>query len=169
MPIPFAILSSDDEHVWNLQYYFWKNAMDHFDTIKNTDYNKEGVFEVDACMAIVLAGTSISQLLGQNVGVDSSGKTDGPRAAFRKLTSGKDLKSIGFGGLKKRFEGFVTVYDDIRHFGLSLPKHRQIRDINEQSLCEFLTTAQDVWKLVAKLLGAASMPHSEDFQHTFAL
>jgi hypothetical protein len=169
MPIPFAELSSENPGVvWNLQLHFWRNAVEHFRAIQEAwdDYEaREVIFEVDACMVIVLAGTSVAQLLGQQY--DGPGMP-APRRLFQGKISGVDLSSLGFpSDLPARFEDLLDTYDAIRHFGE--PKHEKIRAITEQKLCDLLNTARQVWRLIAHVGGYSPMPNEDEFSYEFRL
>lgn len=164
----FAELDSDGPDVSNLQRRFWELAVGSFDKIKE-HWNQDAVsddteepetapryqsqdFEVDAAVAIVLAGTSISELLGQNVAADGSFVPDIIKAwsKFHGTPPPQDLKD------------FVTLYEALRHFGP--PKHEAVRNITEEGFCNHLRAAQDVWTSV---LGKNGRPITAEFKHTF--
>lgn len=67
MPIPFAEIEIEGSGVANLQLWFWRNAVERFLRMEESvaDYDEEADFFVEASTVIVLAGTSVSQLLGQ--------------------------------------------------------------------------------------------------------
>ncbi len=164
----FAELDSEGPDISNLQRRFWELAVRSFDEIKE-HWNQEAVsddieepettpeyqaqdFEVDAAVAIVLAGTSISELLGQNVTPHGS--------AVPAIT--KAWGEIHGKEPPEDLRDFVKVYDALRHFGP--PKHDAVRNITEEEFCKHFRTAQDVWTSVLHKRGR---PITDAFKHTF--
>jgi phytoene dehydrogenase-like protein len=161
----FAIGQSEGPNLANLQLSFWRLAVHQFDCIKERwkqyavenenevqDYTEDG-FVIDASVALVLAGTSVAELIGQNVPPDGT-NTPHLRPAYKQLVNDP---------IPAEVEEFFPIYDSLRHFGPV--KHHTIEAITEQTLCEYLATAQEVWKDVLRKLGA---PIQHDFRHTFA-
>ena len=164
----FAEVDSEGPDVSNLQRRFWTLAVDAFEQIKEhwrrdavSDESEEPEdtpgyvaqdFEVDAAVAIVLAGTSISELLGQNA--EARGlRVPGITEAWQEIHGTQTPQALS---------DFVGFYDALRHFGE--PKHEAVRSITEEGLCRHLQTAQDVWVSVLRARGRAV---TSEFEHTF--
>ena len=164
----FAELDSEGPDVSNLQRRFWEIAVDLFHRIeehwkqdavsddteepeKTPRYQTQD-FEVDAAVAIVLAGTSISELLGQNVAPHGSCVPDILKA-WSKLHNTRPPQDL---------KDFVTLYNALRHFGS--PKYDVVSNITEEGFCRHFRTAQDVWTSVLRKRGR---PITDDFKHTF--
>jgi len=145
----FAFGDSSGPNVNNLQRKFWLLAIDGYNDILQkwqrysvyeengeleSDEYTEDDFVVDAAVIIILAGTSITQLLGQNV-YPSGGRVPPPRQAYEQLLGHTPPDD---------FVKFIEVYDDLRHFGP--PKYKALQEITPESLCQHLTTAQSVWR-----------------------
>lgn len=107
---------------------------------------------IDAAVAIVLAGTSVAELIGQNVPPDGT-QTPHLRPAYKTLLADPIPDPV---------EEFFKVYDCMRHFGPA--KHQAVAGITEERLCNYLTTAQSVWTQVLTELGATV---GDDFQQIF--
>ena len=164
----FAEIDSEGPDISNLQRRFWKLAVEAFeqiqehwvseavsDDIEEPDDTPEYVaqdFEVDAAVAIVLAGTSISELLGQNVEVSDSMVPDISKA-WQKIHGTKASQEL---------REFVKIYNALRHFGE--PKHQIVRDITEEALCQHFKTAQEVW---VSMLQKCRRPVTSEFKHRF--
>lgn len=150
----FAYGTTGGPDIVNLQLGFWCDAVKTFQDVEarsrkcavededcsggSDDYTKDE-FTVDAARGVVLAGTSLSILAGQNVGPEGRGK----KRRTPNLTSA--LKEL-LVPLDDRAREFIQMYDDIRHFGLA--KHESIEGLTEKRYCEFMTTAQSLWKKV---------------------
>jgi hypothetical protein len=164
----FAELDSEGPDISSLQRRFWVLAVRAFEEIRER-WNEHAVsddgdepedapeyqsqdFEVDAAVALVLAGTSISELLGQNVETDGS-KVPSILAAWQSLHGDAP---------PERLKEFVKVYDALRHFGP--PKYDAVRNMTEEAFCQHLHTAQDVWRSVLRMCGN---PVSGEFDHVF--
>jgi hypothetical protein len=153
----FAIGASDGPDIANLQRHFWRHAIWHFREIQNKwrefavpdDTEPEdplytqNEFLVDAAVAIVLAGTSIAELVGQNLEPEG-GKTPDLRPGLRTLLGPEYDSTV---------DQFVSVYDNLRHFGPA--KHDAIFGITEEALCEHMTTAQNIWRRILAQQGGA--------------
>ncbi len=150
----FATGDSTGPNVTNLQLTFWQLAVDMFDRIiekwgiyavdgegeepeAKDDYT-ENEFVIDAAAALVLAGTSIAELIGQNVPPDGD-RTPHLRAAYKILVRDQIPNDV---------EAFFSIYDSLRHFGPA--KHEAVYEITQESLCEHLRTAQSIWQEVLK-------------------
>lgn len=161
----FAVGDSEGPDVANLQLNFWRLAVQKFDEIRgkwdthvlvpgevdDAEYT-ENEFVVDAATAIVLAGTSVSELAGQNV-EPRGNQTPDLRPALRTLLGA---------AIPAKMEGFIKIYDDLRHFGQA--KYDAVASISEQDLCEYLLAAQEIWVAVLRRLGR---PVDNDFSHRF--
>ena len=64
--------------------------------------------------------------------------------------------------LPANVEAFLTVNNDLRHFGEA--KNATVQTITKEKLCEYMTTAQQIWIYVLKELGRVN---SVDFRHKF--
>jgi len=163
----FASGDSSGPKVTNLQLKFWLLAVDTFDDIidkwkkyavdeeePEPDYDyTENDFLIDAAVALVLAGTSVSELIGQNV-PPVSNKTPHLRPAYKTLLKKNEIPD--------GVESFFTIYDCLRHFGEA--KHQAVYDITQESLCEHLKTAQSIWKDVLKVRNAKI---NDEFMNSF--
>ena len=129
------------------------------DSGDDDDWYEQSDFVEDAVIAIMLAGTSTSQLLGQNVPPEGK-KTPSPVSALQKLVpSGVPTGAINVpSDIVCRFREFNAVYEDVRHFGEV--KYETINQITEDRLCEWMTTAQYVWRFVLQI-------QKEDVSHGF--
>lgn len=155
VPHKFAYRGTHTDDLVNLQLRFWQRAIKAFDSACAA--KSEHRFCEEACLAIVDAGTSVVQLLGQAYEAQTERRTPDPEKLWNRVSSGTDLK--GFGPkIKKRFRTLMKIYGDIRHFG-SL-KHFDVQQLSGEQLCQALTTAQDVWKLVEaiKINGGIPLP-----------
>jgi hypothetical protein len=162
----FASGTSCGPDIWNLQLRFWKLAVDDFmrikslldrfggddDTEPNDAYN-EDQFVVDAAVAIVLAGTSVSQLTGQNAAPDAKGKTPNLLPCIETATRCPLTSDV------KRF---VKIYDDVRHFGEA--KHDDVKQLDLETLRHCMNTAQVIWQQVLHVNG---MPLTDDVTQRF--
>lgn len=151
----FAYGTTRGPDIVNLQLGFWKDALATFAEIEN-NWNRYAVegpseaddegpytkneFRVDAARAIVLAGTSISILVGHRAPAET--KEDGslwtmmPQDALRHLV----------GELSEDHEKLIRAYEDIRHFGSC--KYDTLHELTPDALCHLMRVAQDIWKTV---------------------
>jgi len=164
----FATGDSDGPNVANLQINFWKMAVEVFyqiiekwkiyavdeegEEVAANDEYTENEFVIDAAVAIVIAGISISELIGQNVPSDGN-KTPHLRPAYKALFRDHIPDDVG---------AFFSIYDSLRHFGPA--KYNAVSEITEKSLCEHFKTAQSIWNDVLKLRNAEI---SDEFRHDF--
>lgn len=164
----FASGDSSGPNVANLQLTFWQLAVDMFDRIikkwriyavdeevegpeAKDDYT-ENEFVIDAAVALVLAGTSIAELIGQNVDTDGD-RTPHLRPAYKILVRDPIPDDV---------KAFFSIYDSLRHFGPA--KHVAVDKITQESLCEHLETAQSIWQDVLKKRSAEI---GAEFRHEF--
>ena len=164
----FASGDSSGPNVANLQLTFWQLAVDMFDRIiekwriyavdeegeepeANDDYT-ENEFVIDAAVALVLAGTSIAELIGQNVSPYGD-RTPHLRPAYKILVRDQIPDDV---------EAFFSIYDSLRHFGPA--KYEAVDEITQESLCEYLKTAQSMWQDVLKKRSAEI---GEEFRRNF--
>jgi hypothetical protein len=164
----FAELDSEGPDISNLQLRFWELAVHEFDKIKE-HWTREAVsddveesetipayqahdFEVDAAVAIVLAGTSVSELLGQNVAPQGS-SVPSITEAWRVIDGTEPPENL---------RELVKLYNALRHFGP--PKHEAVRNITEEDLCKHFHAVQNVWISVLRKCGR---PIPNQFTHTF--
>jgi hypothetical protein len=161
----FATGDSCGPNVNNLQRTFWRLALDGFQdllekwqryAVHEEDNEPEGDdytewdFVVDAAAVLILAGTSITQLIGQNIDSDGD-RVPPPRRAYDELLGHPP---------SDRFADFVKVYDALRHFGP--PKYEAVYAITPDSLCQHLRTAQSVWHEVLEHRGEAIGDHLQN-------
>lgn len=164
----FASADSPGPDVRNLQLKFWQLAVEMFDRIvdkwkeyaedeegegpeSSYDYT-ENEFVIDAAVALVLAGTSITELIGQNV--DSEDKRTPPlRLGYKKLVKNPIPDDV---------EDLFSIYDSLRHFGPS--KYDAVDEITQEDFCKHLKTAQSIWQGVLKNRGAGI---SDEFRRDF--
>lgn len=178
MPIPFAQIDSEDSHLTNLQLYFWRCAVETFEQMCEVfdDYvEDEAAFCVDASILLVLAGTSVSQLLGQQWrdGIIKEDRDKPDRVPeIRELidrmigdTDKENLVSISPSHVKSSFKEFIKVYDGIRHFGE--PKQKVLDALTHKKVTEFMETLQHVWRIVAKMRPHPSELRPVDFGNDF--
>jgi hypothetical protein len=159
----FASGDSNGPNVDNLQRNFWHLALDGFknllqkwkrysvedDDELETDYT-ENEFKVDAAAVLILAGTSVTQLIGQNVDPDGD-RVPTPRKAYEQLLGHEPSDD---------FKNFIEVYDALRHFGP--PKHDAVDAITPELLCQHLRTAQSVWWNVLRHRGEPIGDHLQN-------
>jgi hypothetical protein len=144
----FACWDSSGVTVKNLQLAFWDLAIQHFDEIRekwrqfapedrSVEPEDEPAYSIDqfvedAAVALVLAGTSVTILLGQNT--KSNGKeVPAPKKAINQL----------FGSSKTQWDRFIERYDALRHFGE--PKWGLINGIDEDIVRQDFESAQEIW------------------------
>jgi len=164
----FACGDSVGPDVANLQLNFWRHALDRFREIQarwrryaipeggtepeDLQYT-QNEFVVDAATAIVLAGTSIAELVGQNTEAQE-GRTPDIRKGLAELL-GRPLRP--------EVEAFLAIYDALRHFGPA--KHNAIWDLTEDLFCQHMETAQGIW---ISVLNHLDLEIPEEFQQQFA-
>jgi|GEM_PF-4379750 hypothetical protein len=145
----FASGDSNGPNVNNLQRNFWYLALDGFkhllqkwerysvreddDKLESEDNYTEDDFVVDAAVVLILAGTSVTQLIGQNVNPVGD-RVLPPRQAYKQLLGHP---------VSDDFVKFIDVYDSLRHFGS--PKYDAVEAITPENLCQHLRIAQSAW------------------------
>jgi hypothetical protein len=141
----FSDLTSEAPDLVNFQLGFWRLAVEKYNSIQskwtecavddgdeNGDYT-DNDFVIDAAVALVLAGTSVAEVIGQNL--PAIGKeTERLRIAYRKLINDPIPHDV---------ESFFKIYDGLRHFGPA--KHQAIEQLTEDGFCQHMTTAQAIW------------------------
>src|SRR5262245_3977835 len=160
---PFAQSTTPDSpDLANLQRTFWDMAVDRFGAIKGAagqDCFTWSKFTTEAAVVIVLAGTAISELLGQNTPPDDDGSVPSPTRCAAKLYGGRHR-------VPTALAAFITTYDDLRHFGP--PKQQAIYDLMHERgrarLCELLNAAGDVW---AKVTDGMDVPYYSHASYRF--
>lgn len=168
----FAFGTTGGPDTVNLQLGFWCDAVNTFQHVRTqwrkcavededcsggSDDYTEHEFVVDAARGIVLAGTSLSILIGQNVESEERGN----RRMTPKLTTALKKLQVPF---DDRAREFFQMYDDIRHFGLA--KHDTIHGLTEERYCDLMTTAQSLWK---KVLEKIKIIERDFFDNDFCL
>jgi len=142
----FATLSSEDVNLANIQLTLWRRAISCYDALDresrgdNNDFDH--VFLVDAAVCLILAGSSITQLLGQNsqaAGANSR-RVPPPKALIDEVITDSCLRD--------RAKDFIDIYDCLRHFGE--PKHTEVLSLNEQLFLDCMKTCQDIWAHVLR-------------------
>ncbi len=167
----FAVGDSEGPNLANLQLEFWRLAVERFKLIERKlqefgtedgeesedyegaeDYYDHRDFVIDAVVALMLAGTSVSELLGQNSQPGTKGRIPSPVEALDRLIPNGVPSTVADvpDDIRDRLKSFIDVYDALRHFGES--KYETVKEITQEALCGYLKTAQDVWKLVLQLM-----------------
>ncbi|HBC88826.1 MAG TPA: hypothetical protein DCZ94_17930 [Lentisphaeria bacterium] len=157
----FSSLTSEDPEypdVTNIQLELWRLAVVKYEEIK--DHSEEVVlkksdFIVLASVTLILAGSSLTQLVGQNA-IFAGSRVPSPADELEK-----QLRKTS-PDLCDRIKEFIFFYDDIRHFGK--PKHTKVEALNEKLLAQFMKDIQEVWIFY---LNKANLPITEDFKHSF--
>ena len=174
----FAEVDSEGPTLVNYQLTFWRLALGQFakiadclasygvdDAEDNSETEGEEVvydykdFAQDAAVAIVLAGTSVAEIVGQNVSPSVTKK--GMDTPFL----GPAIETMfGSGAVPPDVKRFIVAYNALRHFGPA--KYAVVRDITARDFCEYMTAAQTVWQVVLRKCGR---PVKSEFQRKFAL
>lgn len=152
----FGTGDSNGPNVNNLQHTFWQLAVERFeallkkwenytvykyeDELEEYEYTEDN-FVVDTAVVLILAGTSISHILGQNTDPEGD-RVLSSLQAYQKL-----LGYPASGDIK----AFIDVYDALRHF--VSPKFEAVDSITPDKLCKHLRTAQSIWCEVLKRRG----------------
>ena len=132
----FATMATNAPFVVNLQYVFWRQAMEAYDELRSQRSKASmNVFYQLACLAIADAGTSVSILLGQNCEYDRvKPQTPSPGAMALQLPE----------RMRTAVEDLLNLAADIRHFG-SHEKAKRVLEITPDHVCECLEAAKDTW------------------------
>jgi hypothetical protein len=133
----FAQQTSEDPSVFNIQLATWRIAVDRWRVLEERfrddqcDFNE---FFEEACVILILAGTSACQLLGQNTSARSS-----------RVPSVNDLldELVANLSLRASLKEFNVVYEDLRHFGM--PKQASVFDIDGERFNEWMIAIQKLW------------------------
>jgi len=180
MAVPFAEICTDRPLMWNVQLGFWRDAVEHFEAmLENADVydedDNEAIFGVDAAIVLVLAGTSVSILLGQQWSDnrlreegDRDGRVPPPITLLNRLLNEvqASVRAGCPGDLASRFASANEMYEAIRHFGE--PKHEIVGQLNPDILVRHLNVLQMVWNLVIEWRQVHDQYIPNDFQHQFA-
>ncbi len=157
----FAFGDSCGPNVNNLQRNFWHLALEGFKGLlrkwasysvgeegglESEDYTEHD-FVVDAAAVLILAGTSVTQLIGQNIEPDGK-RIPPPRQAYEQLLGHPPSAD---------FVNFINLYDALRHFGF--PKYEAVEATTPELLCQHLRTAQSVWQDVLRHRGESIGDH----------
>jgi hypothetical protein len=152
--------SPDDPNFANLQVAFWDLAVRKFGWIKaraGQDGFFWSTFATEAAVVIVLAGTAISELLGQNT-PSKNGRVPDLKKAAATLYDPNPVPPP--------LTEFIEAYDALRHFGE--PKWELIHSLmNHESparLCLLLNAAADVW---ARVLDGKDAPDYPPARYRF--
>lgn len=154
-----AMGSTHGPEIVNLQLGLWRHAVEQFRRLELVgsgppsyllseprfgEYS-ENEFSPDAAVAVVLAGTSVTVLIGQNTKLR---RHDGGIDGFWKCV--KDVLGLEKGQISKEFQEFYDLYECLKHFGE--PHYDRIY-ISPEELCEYMRTAQEFWIRVLNHLG----------------
>lgn len=148
----FASFTSEGPDRANLQLYTLAKAIEHWRATHRaaTEYPREKpewLLE-RYVFTIVLFGTSVTQLLGQNV-------AEADLEATRTPSPGDIYRStFGFARHDKhRFEEFFKFYDKCRHFGVCKKDtiHDLVRSLTLEKTGGLCLDAIDIWRDVIKL------------------
>lgn len=174
--MPIAYGSSHGPDFVNLQLGLWRHALTQFHALQEAgeggtqsllstplydewEYS-ENEFAPDAAVAIVLAGTSLSQLLGQNTGVR---RNDGDIPGFWPCV--KDVLGLSKDQTPPDFQEFFDLYECLKHFGE--PHHDIVADLSPEGLCKYMRAAQDFW---VRVLNHLQMPVPDElFANEFTM
>ena len=143
----YAVATSAGPEIANLQLASWHQAVQLYREYAEQSFGADGgidpnAFEI-ATVAVILAGTSVTQLLGQNA--DPSGiRVPSPVNMLRDLV---DSDPDGL-RLLSDYSKCNRLYDDLRHFGSH--KYEHVDSIDPPSFAHFFTVCQDVWLYVLK-------------------
>lgn len=138
----FAEQSSEGPSVFNIQLATWKIAISRWRVLDERyredecDFND---FFEEACVILVLAGTSASQLLGQNTSATSP-HVPSVDKLLDELVADLQLRST----LKE----FNSTYEDLRHFGM--PKHATVIGIDEEHFTQWMLALQTLWVFLGR-------------------
>jgi len=158
----FSDVDSEGSNLVNFQLSFWRLAVEQFNRINEkwrafaveeddeSEEYTENDFVIDAAVALVLAGTSVTELMGQNVPA-AGNRTEGLRSAYKARLDDPIPADI---------EAFFAIYDALRHFGPA--KHLAIDELTEDGFCRHLNAAQNIWN---RVMGGRNQ--CDDFKHTF--
>ncbi len=172
MGVPFAEICTDSPRIWNVQLGFWRDAVEHFEAmVKNVDvYEDEAIFGVDAAIVLVLAGTSVSILLGQQWSEkrlrehnDSEGRVPAPTELLKRLLNKVTVDNPDV--VKNGFAHTNMMHEAIRHFGE--PKHETVGELNYVILVQHLKLLQTIWNLVIEWRNVNDQYIPCDFKHEF--
>lgn len=162
----FAFLATGGPDISNLQLKFWRMAVSKFREIEE-EWRRSAIddeegdswpsygehdFKVDAAVAIVLAGTSVSELIGQN----------SPAKGNRTPSPGEGLRTLLGSRVPPDADAFIKIYDDLRHFGDA--KAEAVWNVTEDDLCKHLSTAQSIW---VSVLGHRRAKVTDEFRYKF--
>jgi hypothetical protein len=143
---PYCTVSSEDPDSSNFQLFSLRQAFKYWEELPKAKREAPEIREYLAFI-IVCAGTSISQLLGQNAVHPGPGDyVQPPKQLFLKVFGKQHPK-------RKHFVEFIDVYDDCRHFGL--PKHPKINALTKKNCQGYLNLIVFLWdEVVNKYLAA---------------
>jgi hypothetical protein len=133
----FAEQTSEGPSVFNIQLATWKIAIERWRGLEERfrddecDFNK---FFEEACVILVLAGTSASQLLGQNTSSTSS-HVPSVENLVDELVPDRELCLT--------MKEFNSTYEDLRHFGE--PKHSSVIKIDGAHFTRWMLAVQKLW------------------------
>ena len=117
----------------------WKDLQSKKDSLGESRIRERCV------VTVALLGLSVSQLLGQNVPINSKDMPP-PRRLLQIFLNKTSLPKQQKTSVIKRYNRFLDFYDDCRHFGA--PKHERIGSLSLQDTEDFLYLAIEIWDLV---------------------
>lgn len=127
----------DGSNIFNIQLTTWRIAVERWRDLEERFCDSEcgfNTFFEEACVILVLAGTSASQLLGQNTSSTSS-NVPPIKKLIEELVSDSKLRST--------LREFDTAYEDLRHFGA--PKQPSVLDIDGNHFTQWMLAIQSLW------------------------
>ncbi len=150
---PFCEISSESVYSSNLQLFSLRQAYRYLKELHEKECEGSKVTEY-LVFIIVCAGTSISQLLGQNVKHSStSTKVPPPKRLFDEIFGNAHSKA-------KDFEAFIDLYDDCRHFGS--PKYPSIKNLTIEKCECHLNLVTTLWdEIVEKYRNENDTPQDD--------
>ena len=144
----YCSLQSSGNNYTNLQLYsllqawrLWKEV----DAPKR--HESPGKIRERCGVVIILLGSSLYQLLGQNCpGNEKSRKTPAGKALLNCVLEALNIKGHNVSELTSRFDAFVDVYDAFRHFGQL--KHETIDRVTIEATREYVETTLMIWNVL---------------------
>ena len=161
----FATLNSEEADITNIQLHFWQQAIRKYNLLEqqsldeDSDYDQD--FLVEAIEILILVGSSLTQLIGQNAYFSQKNIND------EWVPTPQKLLSQEFSNEEPLYNDcitFMTFYDDIRHFGE--PKHRSVDNFSEEKFVEYMNTAQELWVYFLRKNG---LKITDDFKNEFKI
>lgn len=130
----------------NLQIYSLRQAWRCWQNLSSKkDRLDEGKIRERCVLTVVLLGLSLSQLLGQNTPLNSKSIPPPSKLlpGFLDKTAISDTQKKS---LLTRFDNFMDVCNDCRHFGP--PKHQKLNNLDFKATESFVNLTIEIWDIV---------------------